>query len=84
MVRRPPKEVRTALKALAKAVKMTGEIYEMPSPNPLSLYHAREYLADMEDLLVQEVLTAFPDTSSGTDFLYSCGLLVILIFELYL
>ena len=74
MVGRVPKEVRAAIKALAKAVKITGEIYERPFPHPQSLYHAREYLGDMEDLLVQQVLTAFPDVQSGEEFLSSCGL----------
>ena len=74
MVGKVPKEVRSAVMALAKAVKITGEIYERPSPHPQSLYHAREYLGDMEDLLVQQVLTAFPDVQSGEDFLSSCGL----------
>lgn len=74
MVERVPKEVRAAIHALAKSVKFTGEIYELPSPHPQSLYHVREYLADMEDLLVQQVLTAFPDVESGEEFLSSCGL----------
>ena len=43
-------------------------------PNNSYFYHAREYLSDMEDLLVQQVLTAFPDVQSGEDFLSSCGL----------
>ena len=74
MVGKVPKEVRAAIRALAKAVKITSEIYERPFPNPQSLYHVREYLDDMEDLLVQQVLTAFPDVQSGEEFLSSCGL----------
>lgn len=74
MVRKTPKEVRAAVRALAKAVKITGEIYEQPLPHPQSLYHAKEYLGDMEGLLVQQVLTAFPDVSLGEEFLSSSGL----------
>ena len=74
MVAGVPREVRSAIRALARAVRITEGIYKLPFQHPQSLYHAREYLGDMEDLLVQQVLTAFPDVDSGEKFLSSCGL----------
>ena len=74
MVRKPSRNVVSAIKALARAVSLTGRIYEKASAKPLELYHAREFLSDMEDLLLQQVLTAFPDTASGGDFLSAAGL----------
>ena len=69
-----PKEVIAAVKAFARAVKLTGDILGRAAPDPISLYHAREYLVEMEDLLVQQLVTDFPDVQAGLDLLASCGL----------
>ena len=46
-----PKEVRRAVKALASAVKMVSDLAVLPQPDPLTEYHAKEYLEEMETLL---------------------------------
>lgn len=53
-----PKEVRRAVRAFARAVKAVADLADLPSPDPLTEYHAKEYLEEMETLLVHQLLTA--------------------------
>ena len=55
-------------------MKIVYDMAEKPSPHPQEEYHAAEYLDEMETLLLHQVLTDFPDVSSGEEFLSSCGL----------
>lgn len=57
--RRCPKEVRKAIRAFARAVRLVADMADLPGPDPLSEYHAKEYLDEMETLLVHQLLTAF-------------------------
>lgn len=74
MVRKTPKEVRRAVKALAKAVRAVADIYDMPSPTMQGKYLAEEYLPDMVDILVQQLVTSIPNEAGRQEILSSCGL----------
>lgn len=54
-----PREVKNAVRAFARAVKHVADLANLPSPHPLTVYHAKEYLEEMETLLVHQLLTAF-------------------------
>ena len=54
-----PREVKNAVRAFARAVKLVADLADLPSPHPLTEYHAKEYLEEMETLLVHQLLTAF-------------------------
>ncbi len=69
-----PKEVRRAVKALASAVKMVSDLAVLPQPDPLTEYHAKEYLEEMETLLVHQLLTSFPDNGERETLLSDTGL----------
>ena len=69
-----PKEVELAVRVFALSVKIVYDMADKPSPHPQEEYHAAEYLDEMETLLLHQVLTDFPDVSSGEEFLSSCGL----------
>ena len=58
-----PKPLRRALLTFARAVRQVADLAEIPSPDPLTEYHCREYLDVMETLLVDQLVTAVPDQS---------------------
>ncbi|MBR6932308.1 MAG: hypothetical protein IKH49_03285 [Bacteroidales bacterium] len=64
-----PKEVRRAVRAFARAVKAVADLADLPSPDPLTEYHAKEYLEEMETLLVHQLLTAFGSDSDRVELL---------------
>lgn len=74
MVRKTPKEVRRAVRALAKAVRAVADIYDMPSPPEQGKYLADEYLPDMVDIFVQQLVTSIPSEAGRQEILSSCGL----------
>ena len=61
--RRCPKEVKRAVRALARAVKLVADLADLPSPDPQTEYHAKEYLDEMEILLMHQLLTAYDGKS---------------------
>ena len=69
-----PKEVRRAVKALARAVKMVSDLADLPQPDPLTEYHAKAYLEEMETMLVHQLLTSFSDEEEREDILSGAGL----------
>ena len=72
--RRCPKEVKRAVRALARAVKLVADISETPSPHPQAEYHAREYLNEMETLFLQQLMTAYWEESEREQVLIDFGL----------
>lgn len=58
-----PKEVKKAVRALARAVKLVVDLADLPSPDPLTEYHTKEYLEEMEVLLIHQLLTAYDSKS---------------------
>ena len=54
-----PREVKKAVRAFARAVKLVADLADLSSPDPLTEYHAKEYLEEMETLLLHQLLTAF-------------------------
>ena len=69
-----PKQLRWAIMHFARSVKMVEELGEHSSCEPLCEYHYREYVDLMESILVDQVVTAFPDTDEMTAVLTSAGL----------
>lgn len=67
--RRCPKEVRKAIRAFARAVRLVADMTDLPGPDPLTEYHAKEYLEEMETLLVHQLLTAFNSDSERVELL---------------
>lgn len=55
-----PKGVKRAVRAFARTVKMVADMADLQSPYPLTEYHWKEYLDEMEYLLLQQLLTSFP------------------------
>lgn len=74
MVGKCPKELRWAVMHYAQSVKMVEELGRKGEDEPLCQYHYREFLDTMEQLLVQQVVTAFADESEMVAILSSTGL----------
>jgi len=55
-----PTPLRRALLSFALAVHDLQALASLPSPESNTRYHAREYLDVMEDLLVDQLVTAVP------------------------
>lgn len=79
-----PKEVRRAVRAFARAVKAVADLADLPSPDPLTEYHAKEYLEEMETLLVHQLLTAFASEEAREAVLAEYGLEYLSVKVLYL
>jgi len=71
---RCPRDVRRAVRAFARAVKMVADLADLPSPDPQTEYHAKEYLEEMENLLVHQLLTAFASEEGRDAVLAAYGL----------
>ena len=71
---RCPKEVKKAIRAFARAVRLTADLADLPCPDPLTEYYAKEYLDEMEDLLLQQLITATMDCREREGILDACGL----------
>ena len=74
MLTRTPKDVTAAVRAFARAVKLVADMDERPPSHPLSEYHAKEYLQEMETLLLHQLLTAFPGNAERDEVLSDFGL----------
>ena len=61
--------MKNAVRAFARAVKLVADLADLPSPDPLTEYHAKEYLEEMETLLVHQLLTAFNSDSERVELL---------------
>ena len=72
--RRCPKEVRKAIRAFARAVRLVADMTDLPGPDPLTEYHAKEYLEEMETLLLHQLITATMDCHEREDILDAYGL----------
>lgn len=69
-----PKEVRKAVRAFARAVKLVADLADLPCPDPQTEYHAKEYLDEMETLLLQQLATMTTDDSEREEVLAISGL----------
>ena len=69
-----PREVKNAVRAFARAVKLVADLADLPSPDPLTEYHAKEYLEEMETLLVHQLLTAFASSEEREELLANAEL----------
>ena len=69
-----PKPLRRALLTFARAVRQVADLAEIPGPDPLSEYHCREYLDEMEALLVDQLVTAVPGQSEREAILSVAGM----------
>jgi len=74
MVGKCPKELRWAVMHYAQSVKMVEELGRKGDDEPLCKYHYREFLDTMEQLLVQQVVTAFADEGEMVAILTSSGM----------
>ena len=72
--RKCPKEVRRAVKAYAKAVKLVSELCEMPFADPQTEYHGIEYIDEMETLLLHQLLTSMQTNRERDAVLSGAGL----------
>lgn len=52
------KELKEAVTSFAKAVWQVENLYDLPEPDSRTDYHAREYSKGMEDLLLDQLITA--------------------------
>ena len=71
---RCPGDVKRAVRAFARAVKLVADMADIPSPDPQTEYHAKEYLEEMESLLLDQLLTAFLSEHGREDILEDAGL----------
>jgi len=69
-----PKPLRRALLTFARAVRQVADLSELPGPDPLTEYHAREYLDVMESLLVEQLVTSVPTGAEREALLSVAGL----------
>ena len=69
-----PKALRQAVLSYARAVRRVADLSELPSPDPLTEYHYKEYLDEMETLLVHQLLTALPTREERDAVLSVAGL----------
>ena len=74
MVNKCPKELRWAVMHYAQSVKMVEDLGRASQNEPLCEYHYTEFLETMEQLLVQQVVTAFADEEEMVAILTSAGL----------
>lgn len=72
--RRCPKEVKKAIRAFARAVRLTADLADLPCPDPLTEYYAKEYLDEMETLFLQQLATMTTDGCEREEVLATSGL----------
>lgn len=72
--RRCPKGVLKAVMLYARAVKCVEELAEMPDPDSRTEYHVAEFLADMERMLAEQVVSSLPNNVLRETVLRSAGL----------
>ena len=58
------KELRIAVEAMASAVRKVVSLVEKPSPAREEVTHVKEFLPEMEHILVDQLATSIPDTNS--------------------
>lgn len=68
------KEVRRALKAYARAVRLVDDMFDIPSPSPVTEYHCHEYSTEMEDMLIEQLLTSTDIAEERDAILVGAGL----------
>lgn len=69
-----PKEVYQAVRFLAKAVKKASEMDGRPSLDPNERYYVVEYLPEMEELLLEQLITVSLDEGIREKVLEETGL----------
>ncbi len=74
-----PGRVRRAIATLGNAVRQLDDIRNLRHTDPRTEYHAIEYIDEMEDLLLQQLITATADRLEREDILISCGLDYLLV-----
>lgn len=72
--RRCPKGVLKAVMLYARAVKCVEELAEMPDPDSRTEYHVAEFLADMERMLAEQVVSSLPNEVLRETVLRTAGL----------
>ena len=72
--RRCPKGVLKAVMLYARAVKCVEELAKMPDPDSRTEYHVAEFLADMERMLAEQVVSSLPNNVLRETVLRSAGL----------
>lgn len=68
------RELKKALTLLARAVRATMNLHDLPDARPVETYHAREYTDAMTDLLLEQLLTATDDPGERARILLDAGL----------
>ena len=69
-----PQNLRQAVMHFAQSVRLVREMAESEEVNFLCDYHVGSYLQDMENMLVEQVLTAFPSDEQREVVLKSAGM----------
>lgn len=67
-------ELKSTISALAKAVCKIVELGDRINQDPVVEYHVREYTQSMEELLLEQLLTASDNLTEGEDILCGNGL----------
>ena len=68
-----PEKLRLSLVHLAEAVRLVRELSTDPTMGTLPLYAVREYRYEMEDLLVDLLVTAVPSLAQAEEILSETG-----------
>lgn len=63
-----------AVRDYARAVRRVVDLMDIPSPDPQTEYHAKEYLPEMETLLLHQLLTATLSEETRLEILSAAGL----------
>ena len=58
----------------ARAVKCMEDLAELPDPDTKTEYHVVEFLAEMEDMLVEQLVSSLPNEVLRETVLRSAGL----------
>ncbi len=71
--------VRRAIRSFANVVKQLNAMVDLKYPDPRVEYHGKEYLDEMEDLLLQQLITATTDRLEREDLLIACEMDYLLV-----
>ncbi len=74
-----PVRVRRAIATFGNVVRQMDDIRNLRHTDPRTEYHAIEYIDEMENLLLQQLITATSDRLEREDLLISCGLDYLLV-----
>lgn len=67
-------ELKKAVSALAEALRLTLDLYELPKEDSKAEYHAREYSDQIQNLLLEQLLTDCDDLNEADAILRRHGL----------